>query len=379
MPSSAEWDDGDRRKRARLRVVVPAPRPVWREVVDADPNALVYHTPEWVDCVCSTGPYEDATRLYETWDGRLLVLPMVRRAYAGGAFSRQGSFPPGWGSGGVLSRHPLRPEDIASVYADLSSQRNVLRTFIQPCSRTSAAWSAAPMPGVKSVPRLAHVLDLGGGFDAVWQKRFTGSARTAVRKAEKSGVVVEHDTTGALLPQFLDLLERSRERWAQQQHEPLLLARWRARHSNSLAKFRAIAAAVPASFHLYLAQHEGRAVAGILVYHKAGVMYSRGAMIKESAGPVRANYLLHRLAIENACEDGCTFYDFGESGASRQLAQFKTRFGATPTPYREYIVERLPLTEIDRALRKGVKRIIRFREPESSPTAAETSIPRGGG
>jgi len=247
MQSSAEWDDGGRRTGTRLRVVLPAPRPVWRDVLDADPNALVYHTPEWVDCVCSSGRYEDATRLYETEDGRLLVLPMVRRAYAGGAFSQQGSFPPGWGSGGVLSRQPLRPEDITSVYADLSSQRNVVRTFIQPCSRTSAAWAEAHMPGVKSVPRLAHVLDLDGGFGAVWQTRFTGSARTAVRKAEKSGVVVEHDTTGPLLPEFCDLLERSVERWARQQHEPLLLARWRARHWDSLTKFRAIAAAVPAA------------------------------------------------------------------------------------------------------------------------------------
>jgi hypothetical protein len=353
----------------RLGVVVPAPRSVWRNVVDADPNALVYHTPEWVDCLCSTEPYEDATRLYETRDGRVLVLPMVRRRYAGGAFSRQASFPPGWGTGGLLSRDPLRPDDVAAVLADLHRDRTVVRTFIQPSSRTSAAWGAARMHGVKTVPRLAHVLDLSGGFDVVWGQRFRGAARTAVRKAEKSGVQVEHDTTGELLPRFEDLRRRSVERWARQQHEPLALARWRARRQNGLAKFRAIAAAVPDSFHLYLAVHEGVTVAGILVYHRAGVMYSRGAMIKELAGPVRANYLLHSHAIENACAEGCGFYDFGESGGSAQLAQFKTRFGATPAPYREYVIERLPLTEIDRTLRTGVKRIIGFREPPSPPTA----------
>jgi hypothetical protein len=356
----------------RLRAVVPAPRAVWREVVAADPNALVYHTPEWVDCVCAVGGYEDATRLYETWDGRRLVLPMVRRGFLGGVFSRQASLPPGWGTGGLLSDQPLRPGDVASVCADLRNERSVLRTFIQPSPRTSAAWGAARLPGVKSVPRLAHVLDLGGGFDVVWRQRFRGSARTAVRKAEKSGVQVEHDTTGALLPRFEDLRRRSVERWARQQHEPMVLARWRARRQNSLAKFRAIAAAVPDSFHLYLAVHEGRTVAGILVYHRAGVMYSRGAMIKELAGPVRANYLLHCRAIANACAEGCGFYDFGESGGSAQLAQFKTRFGATPAPYREYVVERLPLTEIDRTLRAGVKRIIGFREPPSPPTAGTT-------
>lgn len=374
MPVSVE----QRTHEDRLRAVVPAPRAVWREVVAADPNALVYHTPEWVDCLCSAGPYEDATRLYETRDGRVLVLPMVRRRYAGGAFSRQASLPPGWGTGGLLSRDPLRPDDVAAVLADLHRDRTVVRTFIQPSPRTNAAWGAVRMPGVKTVPRLAHVLDLDGGFDVVWRQRFRGAARTAVRKAEKSGVQVEHDTTGALLPRFEDLRRRSVERWARQQHEPLALARWRARRQNGLAKFRAIAAAVPDSFHLYLAVHDGATVAGILVYHRAGVMYSRGAMIKELAGPVRANYLLHCQAIANACAEGCGFYDFGESGGSAQLAQFKTRFGATPAPYREYVVERLPLTELDRAVRSGVKRLIRFREPGPPVTAAGPGIPGDG-
>jgi lipid II:glycine glycyltransferase (peptidoglycan interpeptide bridge formation enzyme) len=254
------------------------------------------------------------------------------------------------------------PDDLSAVYEDLRGQRNVVRTFIQPSHRLSAAWAGADMPGVKTVPRMAHVLDLSGGFSEVWRKRFTGTARTAVRKAERSGVVVEHDTKGALLPVFYDLLQTSVARWAQQQHEPLALARWRAQRRDPLRKFQAIATSVPSGFHLYLAFHQMRPIAGILIYHAAGAMYSRGAMDKAYAGRLRANYLLHRVAIENACLDGCGFYDFGESGDSGQLAQFKTRFGAVPAPYREYVIEHLPLTEADRLLRRVAKRAIRFRD-----------------
>jgi hypothetical protein len=348
--------------------------------VGGDPAAQAFHSPEWIDFVCAVGGFENATRLYETPDGRTLVVPMVRRALLGAAVSTQGSLPEGWGIGGVLSQDPVRAEDLSVVYDDLRRQRGVLRTAIQPSSRTAALWASADLPGVKSVPRLSHVLDLDGGFETVWERRFTGSARTAVRKAERAGVVVERDTTGALVPEFYALLEESVDRWARQQHEPLLLSRWRARRRDPMSKLQAMARFLPSVFTLYLARHQGRAVAGIIVLSGTGARYTNGAMAKELAGPVRANYLLHRTAIEDAVRAGSTHYDFGESGGSQALAQFKTRFGARPEPYRSFRIERLPLTELDRSARTAVKRVIGFREPgapEEGGAAAGSGDDRG--
>ena len=62
-----------------LSVVSPAPREVWRELLESDPNALITQTPDWLDCICDLGDYEDASRLYHGGDGRKLVLPLVRR------------------------------------------------------------------------------------------------------------------------------------------------------------------------------------------------------------------------------------------------------------------------------------------------------------
>ena len=90
-------------------------------------------------------------------------------------------------------------------------------------------------------------------------------------------------------------------------------------------------------------------------------------MNKELAGPTRANYLLHRLAIEDACAAGCRCYHMGESGTSKPLAQFKTRFGALPYPYAEYHLETMPLTAVDQALRSAVKRAIRFTDAPETP------------
>ena len=340
----------------------PAPRERWRAVYAEDPNALLYHAPEWVDVLRSFG-YEDASRFYELPDGRCAVLPMVRKRMLG-RLTREASFPPAWGMGGVIATGGLQASDLAAVFADLAARR-VARITLRPNPLNAAVWEAAKPRGAVSVPRLAHVLELEGGFDHVWRKRFTGNARTAVRKAERSGLRVECDTSGSLLSVFYELFERSLERWAEQQHEPRALARWRGHRRDPLRKIEAMADRLGEGCRLWMAWLDDRPAASILVVQGASANYIRGAMDKELAGPTRANYLLHRLAIEDACAAGCSHYHMGETGASASLAQFKTRFGAQPHHYAEYHLEALPITALDRSLRSAVKRVIGFQDVPS--------------
>jgi len=51
-------------------------------------------------------------------------------------------------------------------------------------------------------------------------------------------------------------------------------------------------------------------------------------MDRQLAHPVRANRLLHRLAIEEACDAGCRSYHMGHSRPGSSLAEFKQSFGA---------------------------------------------------
>ena len=46
-------------------------------MVANDPTALPEHAPEWVDALCTAGPYRDASRYYRLFDGREFVLPLV--------------------------------------------------------------------------------------------------------------------------------------------------------------------------------------------------------------------------------------------------------------------------------------------------------------
>jgi len=86
------------------------------------------------------------------------------------------------------------------------------------------------------------MLDLEGGFDNVWMKKFEGSARTGARKEEREGVEVECDPTGRLIPEMHQMLEDSVARWARRQHEPLWLASRRQKARDPLERYQSIAA-----------------------------------------------------------------------------------------------------------------------------------------
>jgi lipid II:glycine glycyltransferase (peptidoglycan interpeptide bridge formation enzyme) len=240
-----------------------------------------------------------------------------------------------------------------------------LQTLIRPNPLLAREWEAARVRGATVVPRLAHVLELSGGFDEVWARRFSASARANVRRAERAGIVVEHGSSRRQLDAFYDLFGRSVARWAAQQHEPLWLARWRARRRDPAAKFSLFARLLGDAFGVWVARLDDRPVAAAIVLrNEANAHYTRGAMDVDAAGPTRATYLIQHHAIKDACERGCRYYHFGETGRSQSLAFFKSRFGAAAYPSAEYRLERLPLTAADRRFRGAVKRLVGFSEPD---------------
>jgi hypothetical protein len=344
-----------------MQVTTPAPREVWRELIKLDPEAIPYQTPEWLDCICQTGGFRDASLLYEFPDGRRLVLPMVRRDRLPAALTTQASLPSGWGIGGLVGSGAIRAEEVAAVFDDLANLP-VLRTSIRPNPRAGETWAIARPKGVIAVPRLAHVIDLEGGWDHVWTKLITKKTRNRVRKAEQSGLVVESDTSGKLVPVFYDLLSRSFDRWANMQHEPRFMARWRGRLRDPRHKFQSIAQGLGQACRIWVAWLGREPAAAIMVIQGTNVNDARGAMDKELAAPTCANHLLQSLAIEEACRAGCRYYHLGETGSSDSLAHYKSSFGARAYPYAEYHLERMPLTRFDNRLRGLAKRLIRFKD-----------------
>ena len=329
------------------RIVSPAPREAWAQVLDTDPGATVHQTLGWFDAAVETTGAKDVSRLYELDDGRRLVLPLLRRTPLPGV-AVDASYPAGLGAGALLATGGVQASDVRSVLRDLLGS-SAVTTRLKANPHTSGHWEAGLVPGVLSTSRRVEVLDLDGGFARVRDERFQSSARRAIRKAESSGLVVDRDTTGTLMPTIYDLYLSWTTRRAEESGLPHPVALRIALRREPWRMYEAVARSLGEKCRVWVARLDGEPVAGLVsLVHGDHAVYWRGYSDKEVAGPLRANNLLQRLAIEDACEAGCRSYSMGESGGVAALERFKQTMGATPRAAVEYRVERLPLTRLER-------------------------------
>lgn len=345
-------------------VTSPVPREVWESVLRTDPNAVVAQSLPWRDAILASGRYRDVSLLYEFPSGRQVVLPMAQHRQVPTRAALASSWPRGWEAAGpICPGGRISPEETAAVLAVVAG-RGPLATEIRLRHDADSTWlSEAREFRVDKAG--TYILDLQDGFDRVWQYRFRGTARTAVRKAERSDLEVEVDRSGRLLSVFCELYEKSIRRWSgQQQHEPLWLTRWRANwvSPTSPARLALIAEHFGKNCATWVAKSKGQPVAAIIVLTAgAYAKYWRGAMDSEGATPVRANEFLHRLAIEEACLEGCRFYDMGAAQPGSSLAGFKEKLGAAAVFNYTLRTERLPVYVTRQRSEELVKKMIRFR------------------
>jgi hypothetical protein len=344
------------------RVTSPAPQAVWGEIVDADPMAGPSHLPAWLDCVCRADGWVDASRLYEMPGGRRLVLPLVRKAIVGTSghstlLTVQASYPHGWGSGGILAPGGTRSQDVALVHADLAADPG-LRTLLRPGFATAPAWRkgwSQGRAGEVEIPLTTHVLDLSGGLNEVWSKRFSSKARTGIRnarrKADKAGLEIEVGSSPQLVADLYTVYLRWLDRRALERRVPQPVARWRGVRAEPLVRFQTVAATFGERCWIWVARLDGTPVAAaIALFHAAVGVGWRAFSDRELAGPLRTHELMQFLAVEHACEIGCRYFDMGHSGGVVGLVHVKNRFGATEHRVCEYAFERVPISRLESGL-----------------------------
>ncbi len=332
--------------RMSLEAEGAAARPAWEDLVARDESIALSKTPEWIDCICSSSRFSDATLLFRGEDGRRLILPRLRKTGIPSPLGLFESPPHGWGLGadasGLLSEEgPASASQTRALIQELQRHPG-LRTRVMVGRDDALVWASVTPSTIYSTSRTGQVLDLRGGFSTVWSERFTSKVRSNSRKAERRGVTVESDSTGALIPAFDMLYRSSVDRWAQERGHPLSLMRWRAQRIEPQYKFATVAQRMGERCTVWMASREGEPLAGILVLTRGPLAsYWRGAMDKERARGTGANELLHRCAIEAACADGRQSYDFGIY-QTEELKKFKSTFGAQEVPVHSYYFERFP-------------------------------------
>lgn len=315
-----------------------------------------------MDAITANGEFEDATRLYRFDNGVEAALPLAarRRPMRGVA----GALPTHWGTGGLVTNAPLSPTNAAVVLADIVSLK-LARVTIWPDAMQGEAWEQGRRLVASSIisePRRFHVLDLTPGYAHIHAKGFDKYTRRYLRRADEAGVTTEHDRTGRLVDEFFHILQLAVPRWAEQQHEPVALAKFRAARRDPIEKFRAICTHMGDSACIGIARLEGRPIAAVLYLlgRNADIIW---APVDPDLGPaVHAPTKLYAEAIEAACAHGCPHFSMGESGDAEGLDRFKRRLGARPVDYHSYRIERYPLTPAEDLAKRFVKRAIGFRE-----------------
>jgi hypothetical protein len=323
----------------------------------ADPDAVATQSPEFMDCLAIRG-YADRSRLYVLPDGRRLVLPVAARV-AGGLTVTEQSHPYGFGYGGALVEGGDLDEASCRLVLDDLARSRALLGGVTPMPLRGAVWDAAAGAGVARMRYTSQVVDLSGGWEALWTTGFRRQARNSVRKAERFDLDVRREDgtvaagpDGRGLAVFADLYARSVDRWAAQRGQPLAIARRLAARRDRPGQVAAAARALGERCVVWSVLRGGEPV-GVNVTldapgHSIGWMC---AMEERLARETLATYLIHSLSLRDACERGIRWFHMGESDTGSGAEHFKRYFGAVPCEYAALRWERLPFARAERGAR----------------------------
>ena len=296
-----------------ISVVEPWKDARWDAYVASHPRATVYHTGAWIRIVCEIGRYPSLCLVAEH-DGHVTgVLPLV--AVDSVLTGRRISTLP---FSDVCFALTDDAENAGALLVEARAIRRKRRAAFYEMRGLPALrdGSDAPAEGfAKSGHFFDFVIPLAGDTEAV-RKTFSKTAvRQTITKGARLGVTVR--LGGAQdLDAFYDLYLRNRRRHGIPPQPRRLFAM-------ILDRLTADARSM-----LYLAEHEGHAVAALIMMRHLGVTYAKYEGVDETRRDLVALYPLIWKTIEDAVLAGNHTYDFGRTAADNPgLCEFKQRWG----------------------------------------------------
>lgn len=300
-------DASDEASAPSRRIVTDLPAAAWDRYVEAHPGATGYHLSAWRQVMERAFGHETRYLAVEA-DNRLDgVLPLV--LFRGRLFGRFVVSMPFLNYGGVVadsseSARALLDAAVA-ITQELGGRHLELR-------HTRRLFDALQPRHHKVAMRLA----LQPTADAQWNA-LDRKVRNQVRKADKSGLVVERGGD-ELLADFYDVFARNMRDLG----TPVYARRF----------FDEVVRVFPARTRVLCVRHEGRPVAASIVFQHRGTMEVPWASALREANPLCANMRLYWEMLQLAIERGCRIFDFGRSTPDEGTYHFKKQWGAEPVP-----------------------------------------------
>lgn len=168
------------------------------------------------------------------------------------------------------------------------------------------------------------ILDLQHGAEKIW-KNWRDKTRNDVRKATKSGVVIEQGPH--LFDDFYRLVAVDMRRLGTPVHSKKF-------YQNILQEF-------PEEANIFVAKVSGQTVSAVLtVGFKKRIQAYTSVSLSEFR-QLKPNALLYWEIVQYACQRGYHYLDFGRSTWESGTFEFKKHLGATPVPlYYDYYLNR---------------------------------------
>lgn len=271
----------------------------------AHPHSTGYHLRAWTDLIGRAFGHRTLYLAARTHTGVAGVLPLVFfRSRLFGTFAVSLPFVNYWG---VLADGP----DVAAALLN----RAIEEARANGCAHlelrhTVQAFSSLPSKRHK----VAMLLRLCARPEAEWE-RLDRKVRNQVRKGEKSNLTV---ATGGfeLLDAFYDVFAHNMRDLG----TPV--------YGRSF--FQQVLQSLPESTRVFAVSHEGRPVAGSIVYWHGSTMEVPWASALRAANPLCANVFLYWQMLKFAIEQGTATFDFGRSTPNEGTFHFKKQWGASP-------------------------------------------------
>ena len=302
----------------------------WQELLEQSSGATVFHTLEWALVLKET--FRDLTIKYilvEDKEGRYVAgMPFARSTTL--FFTTFLSMPFGT-YGGPIALQGV--EDDAFPFISMALQgvtRGVLPfsfscvLYGTPVRLERAVHNAFPRG--RKVRASTHLIDLDSGFKKLWDNAFDKETRTCARKAQRSGVTIEENTSldGAALLHSLYMKQAAE--WGVGRAYPQRLLSKAAELMGEKAK-------------IWVGRLRDVPVCAVLVFYFRDMAMAWLSGQNAEGRKVCASHLVYSEILRHACEKGYGTFNFGSSGKLHGVRSFKESFGGREYFYSVYADE----------------------------------------
>lgn len=294
----------------------------WESYVRRHPEGTFCHLPQWRDVLAETMGHHPYYLFATGEDGKLRgLLPLfhIKSRLTG---NRLVSLPLSYICGPIA--------DSPEVVSQLAQAAQELCASLSCRGLELRMIGPAPLGLITAECFSTHILELSSPKE-VWGKLHQKGVRWAIGKAQRDGVTVVADNSFEALKTF-DLLNQQTKRRLGVPGHPLPF-------------FESMLRKLGDSVSIYIAYLDKRPIAGIMnISYKDTVCYAYAASDTRFRA-CHGNDLLIWKAIEDACEKGYRYFDFGKTSKDDAgLTRFKKHWGTTEKELNYCFHPRVPST-----------------------------------